>query len=301
VDSLDVGVETILKTYLLLPEDDTGANTKYHDRKKASKGNFHELLEAVKKAAYNKLVDINLSHVKFYHDLRNKLYHQGNGITVPTEKSLGYAQIAVRLLNILLDIDLFELLEKPELDAKKREKINQELDLLNDQVMRVQKSIKKLQHDVLLAIEKIEPRLLMPSFISKLQNLVSTDPIEQLQEITDLLEDNIDDDNLINALKAMLSDPINLFEFLNSTAKSKTSLYLMIANIYIQDDHPWPGCYEIAELYPMYAQLPRPTDVIDENGFPIHEDPPLKEVIERGNDDIEKIENFRKLIHDWLR
>ena len=84
---LDIGIETLFKTFLQLPDEVSGTNLSYTERKKASEGSFHELVRGIQKAAGSRLDDIDLTHIQFYHDLRNKLYHQGNGITIPTEKA----------------------------------------------------------------------------------------------------------------------------------------------------------------------------------------------------------------------
>ena len=122
---LDVGVETLFKTFLTLPDSVTGAQTKFFERKKAAEGSFHELLNGVKAAAPSQLQGYNLSHIQFYHDLRNKLYHQGNGITVPTEKAKGYAELAVHLLKALLDVDLTQVLRKPELEKALKQQVDE--------------------------------------------------------------------------------------------------------------------------------------------------------------------------------
>jgi hypothetical protein len=103
---LDVGVETLFKTFLELPEEVTRAKLSYSKRREAVEGSFHQLLRGAKDAAGDRLDGIDLAHVQFYHNLRNKLYHQGNGITVPVDKAKGYASIAVELLHRLLSVDL---------------------------------------------------------------------------------------------------------------------------------------------------------------------------------------------------
>jgi hypothetical protein len=99
---LDIGIETLLKTYLTLPDKITGAKTKFHERKDASESNFHSLLKGVETAS-PQLEGYDFSYLQFYHDLRNKLYHQGNGITVSEQHVNGYAELAVELLKTLLN------------------------------------------------------------------------------------------------------------------------------------------------------------------------------------------------------
>ena len=67
---LDVGVETLFKTFLELPEEVTGAKLSYSKRREAVEGNFHQLLRGVKDAAGDRLLGIELTHVQFYHNLR---------------------------------------------------------------------------------------------------------------------------------------------------------------------------------------------------------------------------------------
>lgn len=110
---LDVGVETLFKTFLELPEEVTGAKMSYSKRRAAVEGSFHDLLEGLKEAAGDRLAGIELTHVQFYHNLRNKLYHQGNGITIPVDKANGYASIAVELLRRLLSVDLQQEIDRP--------------------------------------------------------------------------------------------------------------------------------------------------------------------------------------------
>lgn len=161
---LDVGIETLFKTYLTLPDDVTKVQTKFFERQQAAEGNFHELVRGVGKAANEKLKDFNLSHIQFYHDLRNKLYHQGNGITIPRENVYAYAKLATDLLKILLDVDLSEYLQQPEIDAQKNAELSlRQLTLENKKAL-VDIELQKLEDDLMLVVETITPKLALPSF-----------------------------------------------------------------------------------------------------------------------------------------
>jgi hypothetical protein len=158
---LDIAVETLFKTFLTLPDEVTGARTKYHVRREAAEGNFHQLVKGVQDAAADRLKEgLNLDHVRFYHDLRNKLYHQGNGITVPTEKAKAYAELAVGLLSALLEVDLTTKLRQPEIERT-----------LLHQVQEVQQGLSRFREDVAFVIEKMEPGLLLPSFVRELADI----------------------------------------------------------------------------------------------------------------------------------
>ena len=102
---LDVGVETLFKVFLTLPAGVTGAKTPPHERSRASEGNFHELVAGVRGATGGRFDQSAAHYVQYYHGLRNKLYHQGDGVTVPIRQVEGYASLAVKLLNDLIEVD----------------------------------------------------------------------------------------------------------------------------------------------------------------------------------------------------
>lgn len=118
---LDVGVETLFKVYLSLPGHVTGTNLSFKDRREAADGNFHQLLDGVARAADMKVSAIALDHVRYYHGLRNRLYHEGDGITVPVRQVQGYARVAADLLKTLLDVDLSDQLTIPAKSPVKTE------------------------------------------------------------------------------------------------------------------------------------------------------------------------------------
>jgi hypothetical protein len=117
---LDVGVETLFKTYLTLPDSFTQFQTSRGDRHKAVDGNFHELLRGVQSANPKNASGINFAYIEHYHNLRNTLYHQGNQVTaVPMHQLEGYARLAVDALKTYLDVDLSKKLKpvSPPTDA----------------------------------------------------------------------------------------------------------------------------------------------------------------------------------------
>jgi hypothetical protein len=112
---LDVGVETLFKTFLTLPDSVMQSQIKRGERFEASQGNFHELLHGIQNSNPKKAAHFNFAHVEHYHNLRNTLYHQGNQVTaVPMVQLKGYAELAVELLREYLDIDLSPELILPE-------------------------------------------------------------------------------------------------------------------------------------------------------------------------------------------
>ncbi|MBV6452084.1 MAG: hypothetical protein MHPDNHAH_02835 [Anaerolineales bacterium] len=112
---LDVGIETLFKTYLTLPEGVTHFQLKRGERLAVSEGNFHELLRGVQSADPKKAAKFNFAYLEYYHNLRNTLYHQGNQVTtIPMNQLEGYMRLAVELLHTYLDVDLSTDLETPQ-------------------------------------------------------------------------------------------------------------------------------------------------------------------------------------------
>lgn len=104
----------------------------YGKRKEASEGNFHDVVLGIKVAGEHLLKSVDLNHVLFFHELRNKLYHQGNGITVPPENVDAYVKISVDLLNRLIRVDLSDDVLRPQLEKTKRLEQEAFFDEIND-------------------------------------------------------------------------------------------------------------------------------------------------------------------------
>jgi len=104
---LDVGVETLLRTFLLLPHRVTDVRMPRQTLKNAASGNFHEMAKIVWEAASDRLRQADLYNLEFFHGVRNALYHQGNYVlAVGVEQLRGYSNLAVRLLEVLLKVNL---------------------------------------------------------------------------------------------------------------------------------------------------------------------------------------------------
>lgn len=194
---LDVGVETLFKTFLTLPEEVTAAKGSYSKRSRAAKGNdskpsetaevrgsklfepaeakFHVVVQGIKEAAGDQVKDFDLDHVLHYHRIRNRLYHEGDGVTATTENADEYARLAVGLLKALLDVDLSDELHRPEREARAKAESDASLKAMRgllagkDQTLRHEASLYRA--DIELFIEHVAPRLLMPSFRRKLQDI----------------------------------------------------------------------------------------------------------------------------------
>jgi hypothetical protein len=116
---LDVGVETLIKTFLTLPDSVTGVKTSFTARNNAAQGGFHQLIQGLQDAIPERAAKFDLTHVQYYHGIRNTLYHQGDTVAAVRDDQLrGYALLAVTLLRELLNIDLSELLVSLEVEIK---------------------------------------------------------------------------------------------------------------------------------------------------------------------------------------
>lgn len=165
----DVGMETILRTYLTLPKSKTGATSSEKDRQTAAaEGGFKAVTEAVQVSRQ----DINkgtLDKVFFFHGIRNKLYHEGNGITVPRQHLIDYQKISIQLANQLLKIKV----STQENDPASQPQVLQ----LQKQIEAKQKELALLSNQLSdrkkLVIEKSMYEILLPSFVTKFNEIAS--------------------------------------------------------------------------------------------------------------------------------
>jgi uncharacterized protein YutE (UPF0331/DUF86 family) len=106
--SIDNAVELIIKTYLGLPK--RVRKTEGPSRRKLNEAStsFPDLLDLLEEHGAERLEGISLGDIEWYHRLRNTLYHDGNGVTVDSEKVDGYLQIAIVLFNNLLNTEFWK-------------------------------------------------------------------------------------------------------------------------------------------------------------------------------------------------
>ena len=201
---LDVGVETLFKTFLQLSDDVTGTKMNYGDRVKKSSGNFHELRRAVQSAGAHRLKGVRVEDVEFYHGIRNRLYHQGNGVTVERQNAESYAGLAIELLKRLLGVDLGSVVltgdEKKEFE-----------DTVNTMLSRLRNLVRSVETNLELTAERIDSRLVMPSFRREFAEWASeaTDAYNASEE-TDLVDPDDTTDRIWafapEALKQVVSE-----------------------------------------------------------------------------------------------
>ncbi|MBC7821772.1 MAG: hypothetical protein IAG10_33210 [Planctomycetaceae bacterium] len=98
--SIDNAIELMIKTYLGLPPRITGIRLT-RTKREESNVSFPALLDALTEVAPDKVTMTNLGIIEWFHQLRNQLYHQGNGITVEKKHVESYAEIAKTLFELL--------------------------------------------------------------------------------------------------------------------------------------------------------------------------------------------------------
>lgn len=203
----DLGIETLFKTFLSLPEEITNTKLSFADRKKYANGNFHDLIKGIRLAANVNISESDLHNVKFYHDIRNHLYHQGDGITVRQDHVNGYAKVGTTLLKQLLGIDLISLIETS---------FNQEVAINTETLIKLRnelsEEINRYRELVKLFTENIEPKLIYPSTVAKLKEIALNVDVSsfgsKVEDFRKLLERNIHDKDMRSWLLEFIADDI---------------------------------------------------------------------------------------------
>jgi len=242
---LDVGVETLFKTYLTLPKEVTQTPVSHEERRKFANGRFHDLIEGIRRAAPGRINELDLQHVNFYHDIRNRLYHQSSGLTVRQEDLEGYTGTAMGLLRQLLGVDL-KRPTGPDSLAAPRKSLGDNGSLDMGAATRIREDMSqatnRLTRLARLFTERIGPRLIYPSTVERLEEIatgidVATFP-SKLQEFRNLLSANLDDPEMKSWLLDLVSDEYDIAgdsaealantQFIMELGNDPTSLYLFL-------------------------------------------------------------------------
>ena len=101
--SIDNSVELAIKTYLALNKRALGINWKKYNN---SIQKFPPMLNLIHDFVTDKVSNEELDGIEMFHNLRNSLYHQGNGITVQHNIVNRYAIVAQDLISRLFNVDI---------------------------------------------------------------------------------------------------------------------------------------------------------------------------------------------------
>ena len=201
---LDVGVETLLRSFLIMFDTKTNPYT------------FHELVKEVKKVAGSKINEIDLEDAERYHNVRNKIYHQGDGSIPNIGKFEGYLKLAERLLTTLVKDTLT--------DDEKREEILRKLSLASTMaIMRAE--FPKFQLNIGVAAEVFSPKYTakrLEKSLKEIQRLFGDD--EDLS-VSDRYEYQL---KRIAGFKELTGAEIDDIDFVDEVLNDITYLYLII-------------------------------------------------------------------------
>ena len=101
--SIDNAAELAIKTYLALNKRSLSIDYK---RYKESIQRFPVMLNLLQEFIPNKISNEELDGIEMFHNLRNNLYHQGNGITVQLNAVNQYLVIVKDLISRLFDVEI---------------------------------------------------------------------------------------------------------------------------------------------------------------------------------------------------
>ena len=113
--SVDNSVETSIRTFLSLPQSKSGIKVPRKEIE-AVENSFPGLLNLLWQHAGARLAGIDETDIEHYHRIRNKLYHDGTGLSVDEEYLLAYRQIAVLLVKNFFAVDLGDPQPAPTLE-----------------------------------------------------------------------------------------------------------------------------------------------------------------------------------------
>jgi hypothetical protein len=324
----DVGLETILKTFVSMPEKISSVKFSFQKRKEAIDGGFVSLINIVEDA-YKFPTTIDIHNVIFYHNIRNKIYHEGNGITVSNEILHTYGLMVVEILKLLIDVDLtddFNIQNKIKQDQENREKISVAVSSKKDEI---DKGFSTLNKSINRAVEIIEPKLLLPSFRDGVQRLIDvhsewntyynsdgelvesrsivfdpSDRVKFIVAVSKLLETTITDQDLKDKLFKLTEFdasfyhdglyPIYIFasDFLYGRVEEDWYMLLRILQIAIGSTVESNDWANLASFYRNYPNVLPPEDR-DKDNY-------VDEIIEYGNVIITYFSTLEKTIEDWI-
>ncbi|MDF1754672.1 MAG: hypothetical protein P1U89_17945 [Verrucomicrobiales bacterium] len=113
--SIDNSVETSIRTFLSLPKSKSGVSVKRKDLEGAE-NSFPRLLALLWQNAGSRLTGVDEADIEHYHRIRNKLYHDGTGLSVDEQYLRAYRQIAVLMLKNLFGVAMGDPRPAPTLE-----------------------------------------------------------------------------------------------------------------------------------------------------------------------------------------
>jgi len=113
--SVDNAVETMMRVFLSMPESKSGVLVKRSELEE-TENSFPKLLSLFMKKSKSRLTGIDADDIEHYHRIRNKLYHDGTGLSVDDNYLKAYRQIAGIILESLFGVTNPETKREPTLE-----------------------------------------------------------------------------------------------------------------------------------------------------------------------------------------
>lgn len=211
---LDVGVETALKTYLTI---------KGHSLEKIS---FPDLINKVEVELRKENLELPLDKIKYLHSVRNKLYHEGDGVK-PTEANLQtYTQIAPLLIATLFNVDINQI-----------KKQNEPVSTSSKYLYYITNNIASITSNSALIVEKFKPQITTRNTEAQLQTVcrdLQKDPSDPFNNV-EMARQRIDEFNKVTGLD-FSKDDLDLVDFF-LWYPDQIAVWFVFEQIY-KDDSP---------------------------------------------------------------
>ena len=293
---LDIGVETLFKVYLSLPEDVSKSKISYSKRKDAINGSFHDLVKGIEDLTSDLLNASDLKRVLYFHNIRNKLYHEGDGVLASEENLTEYCELARKMLEVLLFAE--PITEEVELEddfflvGKMIEHI--------DTIKNVTQALLELRVDAAVATAILRPNWSKRSFSIELRKILVDYPD--------------DEEGIVEERYKIQSKRIRKFSTLIGKKFPREYdwfvkkaledvIYLQLILIFQKQKLDWVeeiDKYEIASFYPEFAKEECIPYMIDRGVRRQSAD--ISTVINRGNEILSWIcetqDNIEKILED---
>jgi hypothetical protein len=261
---LDVGVETLFRSFLTMPHlkakltfgksDEVAKGTIYKKDFLGEKFtsasfdelSFHKLVEAVRQIAASNVNEDDLEAAEYYHNIRNKLYHLGEGIVPPKAKFDNYIQLAERLLETLLgtnqptkhtptDEELEEAIRKFSLDIS-----------LAVATIGLQKEFQDFRLNIMAAAENFNPKYTSRRFEKGLKEILLHYPDNEVDSVSDRYENQLE---RIKGFQKLSGTDIDDIDFIDKVIYDIADLHLVIVqNQTIVDDNDLDNYFKYREF-----------------------------------------------------
>ena len=275
---IDIGVKTIFKVFLANNAYKEYKNLQEEAKKNLSEVKFYKLLESVKQTASKKLQGINIDQLNYFHEKRNQIYHQGDGVAPTQENLRRYLELAQKLIKVLIDVDVTDIELQPE--SKYVVQGKKGLRTVDDISFELQSSLEYFQESCAILTEQLHPKYATRKLAVKLQSIWEAPGGVGLSQ--DIFDDarSIERLRLFNKLTGMHTEDQGLVDCLIEDANH---LYVWIV---LQDysdnfDGDWDKYKNIA------ARLKRLSDT-------------WKQAIDDSRLDSQKIYQEYKKIRSWI-